>query len=108
MAQQLWFIENGPGKWDFAMSLFEGRSGESNSRKAVVFVINTREDGLGDQEIVEVTIEGAEREDGSGEKWNFEAFVVMCPGPRHIWFSGQRLQGFFDLKKRQGVLESKK
>jgi hypothetical protein len=59
-------IHNGPSKFDLSTSLFHGGNGE---RIPVTFHINEGSSGLA----IRVFMESLEREDGSGESYNFRA-----------------------------------
>ena len=80
-------IFDGPSKWDLSISLFDGASSE---RRPVKFKI------AGHQ--YQVLIDGVEREDGSGENWNFHGRVSQ-PGMEF------QVNGFYSTKRRQGVIQ---
>ena len=65
---RIYDIEDGPLKPDLVRSLFEGENGDTNPRHSVTMTV----EGIGQ---LEMHIEGVDREDGSGESWNFRAYV---------------------------------
>lgn len=103
----------GPSKYDFQTSLFFAPRGE---RISVFFGLGGEAEGI----TVELTIESAQREDGSGESFNFTAHFVQYKGPR-AHFNGPRLtpyqqdvvlrlqahqnvHGYYSTRRRSGTL----
>ena len=114
-------IMNGPSKWDLMLSLFHGNA---NRRESVSFVIGHQSSGLYvpigeciEKGRVTVQIDSLQREDGSGETWNFTGYEIVTewkthfsqaygPGPTT---GGPRLgrpaKGFFSTRTRTGTIE---
>jgi hypothetical protein len=89
-------IVNGPSKFDLMVSLFDG---DFQRRKEITFTVPT---GVAlPPMVVTATISGAEREDGSGESWNFRAMVFI---PNHC--SWEKATGYYSTKTRQGFFQT--
>ncbi len=91
-------ITNGPSKWDLMLALFDG---DCHHKRMVRFSLkDLKRDPIKDPEIPDLSfvINTLEREDGSGENWNFEGYY---PG------SSQNgpCQGFFSIRTRTGWIE---
>jgi hypothetical protein len=82
-------IVNGPSKFDLMVSLFE--EGNPESPHTVKFVL---EDGRE----ANVAITMIQKEDGSGESWNYVGRGDL--GGR-IWF---HMNGYFSSRTRRGTL----
>lgn len=86
-------IIDGPSKWNLMLSLFDG---DSLHRRPVFFFTDApAPNGLAPR--VEVYINIIEREDGSGENWNFDGCLK----------DSTRVKGFFSTSRRRGWLEVK-
>lgn len=81
-------IRGGPSKFDLMLSLFAGGN-VGVTRQTVVFVLEASED----ESSVIVHIESVEREDGSGESWNFEGYRNQ-----------NRVRGYYNSRNRTGTL----
>ncbi len=88
MASRL--IVGGPAKWDLMVSLFEG-SNSARTRRSVTF--QTSGSRPGSIEVLEVATNSLEREDGSGENWNFKGWRIRTQ---------KEVSGFFSTKSRTG------
>ncbi len=85
-------IVNGPSRWDFAISLFEG---EASRQKELKFTLEDRTRTNRPVNIVRVRLTGVEREDGSGDKWLFKGYY-------RLGAVSSKLHGYFDLERRLG------
>lgn len=81
-------IVNGPSKFDLMISLFSG-SNASTTRRTVTFVL----EASGDESSVTALIESVEREDGSGESWNFEGSQL-----------GHWVRGYYNSRSQTGTI----
>ena len=77
-------IIGGPSKFDLMVSLFEGNP---ENRTVVAFKLG----GL--RQDINVAITGIRQEDGSGESWIFEGWVVGEPSAQVKGHYGSRLRG---------------
>lgn len=79
-------ITNGPSKLDLMLSLVDG---DSAHRRPVLFHVKKEE--------FWVSIDSLEREDGSGESWNFTGrgrrYGSMVEGPIRGYFSSRNRSG---------------
>ena len=78
-------IQNGPSKFYFMVSLFDG--------KVVTFTVEHRGE-------VHVRINKVEREDGSGESWIIGGFVIPRDGSSY-----QPFEGYYQTRDRKGWFE---
>lgn len=120
-------ILDGPSKWNLMLSLLHG---DNNSRERVTFMLEGLAARLGDltarpvkkgdrmeKTKVSIQIDSLQREDGSGETWNFAGYEIVTewkthfspaygPGPTT---GGPRLgrpaKGFFSTRTRTGTIE---
>lgn len=83
-------IENGPGKFDLAASLFIGTG--RRHPNVVEFSLQ------GISEPFAVAITGIEQEDGSGESWNFKGIAYQ-----HSKL-GDSVKGYFSSLTRKGIV----
>ena len=87
--RERYYIQNGPGKFDLMVALFDGDGGH---RKSVEFTVKIGNEA----KQVPVIIEEISREDGSGENW--------CIAGRTATTS-LNIHGYFSTKTRGGFLE---
>ena len=91
-------ITDGPSKWDLILSIFDGDS--SNRRKATFSIeepeAHEKYPRLPDLDFV---INGATREDGSGENWLIQGYYPGANDPT------VPMNGFYSTKNRRGWLE---
>ncbi len=80
-------IVNGPSKFDFMVSLFEGNH---RPRRTVNFRL------AGFTEEVPVAITAVQQEDGSGESWNWEGNLHLSTAKSY------QVKGYFGTKGRCG------
>lgn len=95
-------ISGGPSKFDLMVSLFEGNK---TPRKTIRFKVDSgRRNPVGPRNSEEsaiihsdmdVGITAVEQEDGSGESWMFQGYVVST-------FRPGRIQGYYSTKTRTG------
>ncbi len=90
-------ITNGPSKWDLMLSLLDG---DSKNRREVVFVVH---EGIGHTEGMHVRIDTLEREDGSGESWNFKGRIPYILRD-FIASTEKKIEGHFSTRTRKGHL----
>ena len=83
-------IENGPGKFDLAASLFTGTG--RRHPNVVEFSLQ------GIPEPFAVAITSIEQEDGSGESWNFKGIAYQHFKP------GDSVKGYFSSLTRKGTV----
>ncbi len=83
-------IEDGPSKWDLILAIFDG---DSNHRREVTFSIECP--GFNERGF---TLNGASREDGSGDNWIIHGY---CSAET----KGGKMSGFYSTKTRKGWLE---
>jgi len=88
-------IVDGPSKWNFAVSLFDGGS---RGRRVVSFALKSSDSQTPFP--LCFLINGAEREDGSGENWLFKGY--SCSDAAKMVCAGR---GFFSLQTRKGRIE---
>jgi hypothetical protein len=81
-------IENGPGKFDFMLSLFDNIG---HRPRTVGFTLQ------GITQPLAVSIDSIAREDGSGESWNFKG--TLRDSATELYFS---VEGYFSSKTRKG------
>ncbi len=105
MATQRINIQSGPSKFDLMLSLMDVPS----HRRAVQFRGNVEGDLVNDYDtrgayksVLDVFIDMLEREDGSGESWNFAGYMIATSvrGEQHL-----RVKGYYSTQSRGGVLE---
>jgi len=81
---------DGPSKWDLMLSLFD------DTLRRVTFVCNIGDDSSGNYSAsLGVLISAVEREDGSGESWNFKG----------VDNAHRFVRGYFSTKSRRGCVE---
>ena len=86
-------IVNGPSKMDLMLALFD--DGGVGHRRVIIFTIDGRErEG---ERSIKVVVNAVEREDGSGESWNFKGY-----------FSGSNVpfEGYYSTKRRKGFIKT--
>lgn len=92
-------ISHGPGKWDLTMSLLDNTV---EKPRYALFTVNVPADATEPHNApvcltkVLVCLNALEREDGSGERWNFKGF-----NPKN----GQKTEGYFNLLNRKGWIK---
>lgn len=94
-------ITDGPSNWDLMVSLFSKNSGDD--RRVVNFTLDV--DGRVREYPVYISM--LQREDGSGLRFNFEAYVLEHG--LEIFSKSQsvnhRIKGYFSVLNRKGWLE---
>lgn len=99
-------IVDGPSKYDLSVALFHGGSSE---RHKVVFRLKRTDEpvpwvGLASGKpavpAAVCTINAAEREDGSGENWNFRGYLQGHPSR-----ISSRVSGYYNTQHRTGWIE---
>lgn len=90
-------ITNGPSKWDLILALFDG---DYHHRREISFSFQ----GISERVVAEFTLQflinELQREDGSGENWNFRGYGATVPA-----FPDDPCYGFFSTKTRKGWIE---
>jgi hypothetical protein len=80
-------VVGGPSKFDLMVSLFEGNP---KDRRTVAFKL----EGL--RQEIKVAITGVQQEDGSGESWNIEGWVMGEPSAHvKVYYCSRGRSGFF-------------
>ena len=79
-------LRHGPSKYDLMLGLFDG---DANTQRTLTFRVNNGVD-------VEVKVQSVSREDGSGESWLFEGYVING--------TGLRAKGYFHTVTRRGTI----
>ncbi len=82
-------IVEGPAKFDFVISLFDG--------KRVEFTYEGGGEYLRPQGKLDVVINGAQAEDGSRESWNISGMIFNA--------GTQPFQGYYQTRRRKGYLK---
>jgi hypothetical protein len=99
-------IVRGPSKFDLMISLFNGNG---SNRIPVDLELEHRGDASKYKFILRVNIESIEREDGSGESWNFTASSardsLRPPGFKQDEKGWTRISGYYSTKNRTGYLK---
>jgi hypothetical protein len=89
-------ITAGPSKWDLMLCLFDYIHHNAE------FTIHAPENGKGLQEVrVVVFITSLEREDGSGESWNYEGYLVKMDGSP-VNLQDRNVKGCYSTQRRSG------
>lgn len=78
-------ILNGPSKFDLMIALMD------THRRSVEFEIQIKKNWL------KVSISMVQREDGSGESWNFEGRTVNVDSPSDV-------KGYYSTRTRKGTV----
>lgn len=78
-------IVNGPSKWDLMLGLMDN---DIQSPRRISFT-------LSDHRMLDISLTSLEREDGSGQSWNFFGMTKEL----------NKVKGHFDLRTRKGSLE---
>ena len=86
-------IVKGPGKFDLMVALFDNTF---SSPRLVTFTV----DSAGREVELEIVVNSVEREDGSGESWNFRGYLQTKQGDVAV-------QGYYSTKKRTGTMSRK-
>ena len=99
-------ISGGPSKWDFIMSFADGTA---RDRKVVRFHPKGKiriPNSDWSPPFLDVVVNTVEREDGSGESWNFTAYLLKggysLRDPRA---EGASVRGYYHTGTRKGHLE---
>lgn len=88
-------IVNGPSKFEVILSLFDGNA---QNRRPVNLVLMTEKTGIFGRDFF---FDSVEREDGSGECWNFSGlYKPELQSDRLV-----RAHGFYSTQTRKGFLE---
>lgn len=97
-------ISDGPSKWDLMLGLFDNTA---SSPRQVTFRLDAsprEQSELGASWLaelpmtIEVSLNSLQREDGSGESWNFQGHV------RHLGVYVGEADGYFSTKHRRGAI----
>ncbi len=89
---RLFTLVGGPSKYDLLASLGEGHA----HLRTVNFLLE------GCKQEINVCVMSLEKEDGSGESWNFKALLWNWVGDLgNHW----RIKGYFSTKNRRGTLK---
>jgi hypothetical protein len=87
---------NGPDKHAFETCLFFG---DNRNRVTVYFELGDKKKG---QNQFQVIINSAQREDGSGQSWLFNGYVVSGRDMDGTLKLGPRYEAYYNFKNRQG------
>lgn len=114
-SQEQFQISNAPSKFDLMVSLMDNATGGMLHRRLVDFTVQDGTSTL----TLKVFINGLEREDGSGENWNFKGHAVSTSISIGIAASAKLQQlkekvgrnqsaihGYYNTQRRRGWLES--
>jgi hypothetical protein len=95
-------ITSGPSKFDLMVSLFDANY---TNRRTVTFMVVTphgQSELLKTNQEIEVQIDGIEREDGSGENWNFHGYH-LTKADEKVTFN--KVKGYFSTRTLTGWVE---
>lgn len=94
-------IESGPSKFDLMVSLFDNTM--CREHRTVEFSVKVRTSSPKSSPAkINVQIHGVEREDGSGESWNFTGLIITG-GPFN-----ERITGYYATRSRRGYIKIEK
>jgi len=88
-------IANAPSKWELSVKFFDGGGGQ---RRPVEFTVNGKFFN-GEDRLVEVVINRLSWEDGSGESWCFEGYIVGMNLNVTGWFRTTNRKGWMKFTK---------
>lgn len=95
MASRRYEVVAGPSLMDLSIALFD----RENPRRRVMMSVKIPE--LETVDVVPIIVNALEREDGSGDNWNFRGYMP----PRRNGDRSTKIKGFFCVKTRKGYLD---